>query len=92
MQSKKKIAASKNPRAKVSAKPCMIKGVKAKTGKMMTAKNVAVKNTTEKSKTPKVLFVAGHVRVINATKKPAKAAAKAKPAARPATRTVKRKK
>ena len=86
MQSKKKIAASKNPRAKVSAKPCMIKGVKAKTGKM-TAKNVTV---TEK----KVLFVPGHIRVINATKtkKPAKAAAKAKPAARPATRTVKRKK
>lgn len=92
MQSKK-IAASKNPRAKVSAKPCsMIKGVKAKTGKMMTAKNVTVKNTAVKSKTPKVLFVGAHIRVINATKKPAKVAAKAKPAARPATRTVKRKK
>ena len=91
MQSKK-IAASKSPRAKVSAKPCMTKGVKAKTGKM-TAKRTTGKNTPAAA-----VWVGGHVRVLgatkilNATKKPAKVAAKAKPAARPAKRAVKRKK
>jgi len=91
MQRKSKTVASNKPCTKVSAKQCLTKGVKAqKNG--TTAKNVAVKNTAKKNKAPAVVFVAGHVRVINATKKPAKVAAKAKPAARPAKRTVKRKK
>ena len=85
MQSKK-IAASKSPRAKVSATPCMTKGVKAKTGKM------TAKRTTGKNWPATAVFVAGHIRVLGATKKPAKVAAKAKPAARPAKRAVKRKK
>lgn len=79
MQRKSKPAVSKKP----SAKKCLTKGVKAKTGGM-TAKKPAVKNTAAKNKAPGVVFVTGHIRVINATKKPAKAAAKAKPAARPA--------
>jgi hypothetical protein len=96
MQRKSKTVASKKPCAKVSAKSCMTKGVKAKKNGM-TAKNVAVKNTATKNKAVKntpatAVFVAGHVRVLGATKALAKAAAKAKPAARPAKRTVKRKK